>query len=168
MASLVADLNPSGDSFPEQLTVFDGALYFVATTPATGYELWRYDGTNLTLAADINPGADGSYPQDLVVFNQELCFSATEDGLFNWELWALTAGNTPPTPLLLLNPRWVGDDFIFSFASQPGRTYEVQTTDVLGDKTWPALTALTGTGSTLTATNRNPTIKERFYRVESK
>ena len=89
-ASLVTDLNTSGDSFPEQLTVFDGALYFVATTPDTGYELWRYDGTNVTLVKDINPGPGNGYPLNLTVFGNELCFSATDDGVSNWELWMLT------------------------------------------------------------------------------
>jgi ELWxxDGT repeat protein len=80
----------------------------------------------------------------------------------------IAIANSAPMPVTLLNPRWVGNDFIFSFATQSGRTYEVQSTDVLGGEPWPALTALTGAGSTLTVTNRNPAPSQRFYRVESK
>ncbi|MFN7141166.1 MAG: hypothetical protein ACK4UN_17695, partial [Limisphaerales bacterium] len=89
-ATLVTNLNSTGDSFPEQLTVFDGALYFVATTEATGYELWRYNGTNVTLVKDIHPGPGNGYPLHLTVFGDRLCFSATDDGVSNWELWMLT------------------------------------------------------------------------------
>lgn len=89
-ASLVADLNPFGDSFPDSLVVFNGSLYFVATTPDTGYELFRYDGTNVTLVADINPGPGNGYPEQLTVFGDKLCFSATDDGVSNWELYVLT------------------------------------------------------------------------------
>lgn len=122
----------------------------------------------MTLAADINPDAGSSCPQSLAVFNQELCFRATEDGLSNGELWGVATGITPPTPVLLLNPRWVGNDFIFSFATHAGRTYEVQSTNLLGGKTWPALIALTGTGATSTVTNTSPITGQRFYRVETK
>jgi ELWxxDGT repeat protein len=88
-ASMVADLNPSGDSFPEDLTVFGNALYFVATTPDNGYEWWKYDGSDVTLAADINPGSGNSYPQTPVVYGNYLCFSATADGVSNWEPWTI-------------------------------------------------------------------------------
>jgi ELWxxDGT repeat protein len=90
-AALVTDLNPGGDSYPEQLKVFDGALYFVATTFETGYELWRFDGTSVALTADIQPGPANSYPQNLTVFNRELCFRAIASGGTDWELWSLTS-----------------------------------------------------------------------------
>ena len=259
-ASLVSDLNASGDSFPESLTVFNGGLYFVATTPGTGYELWKYDGSTVTLAADMNPGSGSSFPRFLAVCNHELCFSAAEDGFSNWELWALSSGNLPPTvtitsplngssfiapanialnaeaqdfdgtiakveffqgaikigeaiaspytltwsnvsagdftlralanddrgtattsdpvtisvtngvasPVTLDIAAWIGGSFVFSFASEPGITYQAQYIDVLGSGSWQALTTVTGTGSTLTLTNNHPAAGQRFYRVETK
>jgi hypothetical protein len=40
--------------------VFENALYFGATAPATGDELYRI--------ADINPGAGSSFPGDFALF----------------------------------------------------------------------------------------------------
>ena len=39
------DINPSGDSDPHDLVSYNGKLYFAASTPATGDELWVSDGT---------------------------------------------------------------------------------------------------------------------------
>ncbi|MCP5524197.1 MAG: hypothetical protein H7A46_21900 [Verrucomicrobiales bacterium] len=89
-ASMVVDLNPAGDAFPEQLTVVNGVLYFVATTPGDGYEIWRYDGVETTRATNINPGPGDAFPRELAGFGGRLCFSATDDGVSNWELWILT------------------------------------------------------------------------------
>lgn len=93
-AALVRDLNPEGDAFPEHLTVWDGGLYFVATTPDAGYEIWRWDGATIAQVTDIHPGPGDSYPRELAGFGQQLCFSATDDGFSNWELWTLT-GSSP-------------------------------------------------------------------------
>ena len=48
-------------SAPQELTAFNGQLYFVATNEANGTELWKSDGTKAgtTLVKDINTG---TYP----------------------------------------------------------------------------------------------------------
>src|SRR5262249_15440741 len=51
-------------------------LYFTATTPANGTELYKYDGTTLTLI-DIVSGSGSSNPANLVNFNSALYFTAT-------------------------------------------------------------------------------------------
>ncbi len=89
-ATLVTNLNPTSDSFPEHLTVCDGALYFSATTPGTGYELWRYNGRTVSLVADLNPSAGSSFPLNLKAHNNQLFFSAAQNGASDYELWNLT------------------------------------------------------------------------------
>jgi hypothetical protein len=80
----------------------------------------------------------------------------------------ISVTNSPAQAVTLLDPRWDGTAFIFSFASQTGRTYEAQITDVLSNGNWQLLQTLIGNGSTLSVTNMNPSSAQRFYRMESK
>src|SRR5690606_7409954 len=77
---MLKDINPAGTagSNPSNLVEYNGLLYFVATTQIYGRELWVSDGTlmNTYLFKDINPGPDGSYPYELIVFNDKLFFGA--------------------------------------------------------------------------------------------
>ena len=50
-----------------------------APIPATGMELWKTDGTNVSLVGDILPGPQGSEPSSFAVFNKELYFVAGDD-----------------------------------------------------------------------------------------
>ncbi|MCB0638968.1 MAG: T9SS type A sorting domain-containing protein, partial [Lewinella sp.] len=75
---LAADINPNGDSNPENLFVFNDLLFFHASTDDTGTELWQYDAATgqAGLAADINPGNGSSNPSSFVAYAGELYFSA--------------------------------------------------------------------------------------------
>src|SRR3954471_7153210 len=66
----------------------NGALYFSATDPAHGDELWRSDGTaaGTYLLKDIHQGASKSSPRSLTVVGDTLFFSAI-DGTHGTELW---------------------------------------------------------------------------------
>src|SRR4051812_17427991 len=96
-ARRIGDLNPGSEgSFPSNLTVVASALYFDASTPATGSELWMYDGSQARLAADINDTVatdglggsfgNGSSPQWLTGFNGALYFEGF-DPRHGAELW---------------------------------------------------------------------------------
>lgn len=77
------EINPSGGSYPGSFTVFNELLYFGAYTPALGTELYQFDGTDVSLVADINP-TGGSNAEDLFVVGPHLYlraqnFSGAED-----------------------------------------------------------------------------------------
>jgi ELWxxDGT repeat protein len=90
--------------------VFDGAMYFVATTPATGAELWRSDGTaaGTQMVRDILPGPGDGIGQALgssrrlpqFVSARGMLFFIGSDGLSGFELWR-TDGSRDGTRLAI-------------------------------------------------------------------
>lgn len=61
---IVHDIHPSGPSRPRDLTVDAGRVYFAATDPVNGREVWSSDGTaaGTHLEADLAPGSASSEP----------------------------------------------------------------------------------------------------------
>jgi ELWxxDGT repeat protein len=105
-AVLAADVNAGGlrssegNSFPSDLTVYDGRLFFAAVGDheepgAFDRELWAYDATGeATLVTDIRPGPFGSAPSHLRVYDGRLFFRA-DDGEHGYELWYLSSASVP-------------------------------------------------------------------------
>lgn len=76
--------------------LFNGFIYFQATSATTGAELFQYDGQNApTLLLDINAGVANSNPADFLIYNSKLYFSA-DDGINGRQLWVYD-GLTPPS-----------------------------------------------------------------------
>lgn len=73
--------------YPENLTVFNGTLFFSAEK-GSGRELYKYDGNSIELVSDIIPGSGSSNPRDLYVFQDELLFTAMGAGGYH-NLWRL-------------------------------------------------------------------------------
>jgi ELWxxDGT repeat protein len=79
--TLAADILPGATgSFPRELTVYDGQLYFSAENPFDDNELWRWDGVNPPEEVfDLQPGGE-SAPRELTIYDGQLYFSAADDG----------------------------------------------------------------------------------------
>src|SRR5262245_48576637 len=91
-ATLVKDINPAiVGSVPTSLTVVGDRVFFAASTPETGNELWMTDGTpEGTVVFDLIPGPAGSFPMNLVNVGGTLFFTARDltDGVTHGrELW---------------------------------------------------------------------------------
>jgi ELWxxDGT repeat protein len=73
-----------------------GTLFFTATAPATGNELYRSDGTpfGTFLVRDIFPGATSSNPASLTPVGERLFFAATAP-VVGRELFVLDLDETP-------------------------------------------------------------------------
>ena len=88
---LVKDLNPAmtpRGHQPYGLTELNGVIYYAATDSASGYELWRSDGTaaGTYLFQDLNVGSASSGPAHLTNIDGTLYFTANV-GSFGRELW---------------------------------------------------------------------------------
>ncbi|MCS7168888.1 MAG: hypothetical protein NZ914_14815 [Gemmatales bacterium] len=87
-ATLIADINPTGPSVPQNLVTFGSYIYFTAEDSIHGRELWRSDGTagGTTLVADLAVGSAGSNPQSLTPSGGWLYFTAYHPDV-GVELW---------------------------------------------------------------------------------
>lgn len=83
----IANINPAGDSFPQNFTEMEGVLFFSADSGGYQRELWRSDGTEAGTALVAGFYDSGIYnPNHLAVMSQTLYFSAGKMG-FGVELW---------------------------------------------------------------------------------
>lgn len=69
-----------------------------------------------------------------------------------------------PAPILFA-PTRVGGGFVFSFQTEPGKSYSVSASDSLSSPGWQTLTTISGDGSVKVVTNSVSGVTQRFYRV---
>ncbi len=76
---------------PVEFAAVGTELFFTASSPATGAEIWRVTTPTAAavLLADVVVGANGSFPQNLLNVNGVLYFTA-DDGVNGNELWRQT------------------------------------------------------------------------------
>ncbi len=96
-ASLVKDINPSGNGSPRRLTVANNLLFFTADDGANGRELWKSDGTSAgtVMVKDILTGVGNgmSATREPFVFGNSLYITADYfiNGFSNGvQLWKAT------------------------------------------------------------------------------
>jgi ELWxxDGT repeat protein len=100
----VADANPGPrSSNPGWLCNVDGTLFFAADDRG-GRELWKSNGKDATLVADITPDPAGtSNPTGLTNVNGTLFFAA-DDGVSGIELWKSDGTATGTVLVKNINP----------------------------------------------------------------
>lgn len=99
IASLVKDIDSShdGESGPGGFTEVGGTVLFFATTPETGRELWKTDGTaaGTSLVKDMLPGPDAFVVRRSVSAGGKLFFTfVTTGGAELWVSDGTSAGTT--------------------------------------------------------------------------
>ncbi len=115
---LVYDLDPTGNSVPATLTEFQDKLYFSASTPANGRELYSYDGEHPpVLVTDFNPGSDdGIFPVGNYAVIGSTMYLTADNGTTGMELYkfdgtditlvadiATGSGSSQPTDFTVYN-----------------------------------------------------------------
>ena len=110
-------------SNPMWLTELNGELIFSAQNSLANLELWKYDGSSVSLLKDINVGSAGSTPVDFAVSNGLVYFTANQDPLHGAEPW-VTDGTVNGTQLLKdINPGAAGDSFAVGYHAFAGETF---------------------------------------------
>src|SRR5262245_50566977 len=139
-APLVKDINPAiVGSVPTSLTVVGDRVFFAASTPETGNELWVSDGTpEGTVVLDLIPGPAGSFPMSLTNVGGTLFFTARDltDGVTHGrELWK--SDGTPAGTMLVkdIEPG-TSDGFPDSLTNVGGTLYFAAFDSIHGTELW--------------------------------
>ena len=69
-----------------------------------------------------------------------------------------------PAPMIF-TPAKAGSNFVFSFETELGKTYELEYTDSLTTPSWQSLPGIAGNGAVQSVTNSAPGVAVRFFRV---
>ncbi|OZG70861.1 hypothetical protein BTA51_23780 [Hahella sp. CCB-MM4] len=104
------------DYLPRYLTDLNGTAYLQAMDAMEDRELYRVEGNDLKLVADINP-AGSSYPSGLTKVNDVLIFTATDEE-HGRELWR-TDGTEAGTQLLMdISPGTSSSDIVLNISDE--------------------------------------------------
>ena len=124
--------NGSISSYPKHLTASSKYVFFTANDGIHGRELWASDGseTGTLLAGNIGTDGDWSYPcefgscpNDLVLSNEKLFFSAFDKN-HDRELWALDLNEPTPTADFSALPTSGTPPLPVSFKNLPSGEYD--------------------------------------------
>jgi ELWxxDGT repeat protein len=125
---------PSGSAISE-LTAFGDYVYFRASHPDFGDEVWRASpSSGAELVRDIVPGTSSSFPGGFLAYEGRLYFSAYTTAT-NYQVWS-TDGTSGGTTRFVPNVSWttavplfVLGDRLYIGASTDGVVHEIWSTD---------------------------------------
>ncbi len=106
VVTLVKDVNPAADPAISYLFATPHNLYFFGRTNAAGLELWRYDGKDCKMLADLNPGtAHGVSAVGFAMYEGHVFFTG-HDGKTGYELYRVM---DLPAPSGIQRAGWHGE-----------------------------------------------------------
>lgn len=113
--TLIMDMNPgTGSSAPNYLMTFNNKLYFQASSPTLGNELWVHDplANTTTCLTDINPGTASSTIAFITAYNNKLYFAGsngndTTTGNTGVELYAYDPATNTTALVADINPGYL-------------------------------------------------------------
>jgi PKD repeat protein len=135
------------------------AVWFTNLSSAAFAYSWDFGDGNVS--TDENPSKvytnSGTYTIGLTAFGAETTNTLTR---VNY----IVVQTAPP---LVLTGALSGIDFILSFESVAGKTYDVEYKGALTDSSWQFLQSISGDGSTIRITNSPATSGERYFRLKT-
>jgi trimeric autotransporter adhesin len=152
--SIVKDINVgAASSNPFDFLLQNDILFFSAANGTNGVELWTSDGDAIgtTMFADINglnSGADSSYPNHKILFNNKVYFSAN-NGITGVELWVADYNTLSFSLVLDINSTGSSNPATFGFKKAGAFLYFAADDGLVGSELW--VTDGTGAGTQLLA-----------------
>jgi len=119
--------------------VIDNFMYFRKYDSFSGHELWKFDGVNASMVADMVPGTGDFFPAHITSFNKRLYFMANHPTC-GFELWT-SDGTRAGT--YLLKDIWQGKNgsenpctAVFNFTEYNNRFYFMADNGIHGMELW--------------------------------
>ncbi len=114
---LIGNLNPNfgANSSPKSFVVFNNELYFSAYTNSNGRELYKTNGTVITLLKDIAEGMDDAIESTsiFIELNGFLYFFAQDTASSGYDLWRTNGTSAGTIKMLNLNYTSVAGNKLF-------------------------------------------------------
>lgn len=140
---LVKDISAGASSSnPIGFYEFNNKMFFSASDPVNGNQIWSSDGTEVgtNMFMVINP--TGTNAQSFYNYNNQLVFSA-DDGIVGKELWI--SDGTPGGTQLLKDINPTGNSDILGFRTINGKLVFVASEDTHGNEIWTSDGTSSGT-----------------------
>ncbi len=110
-------------------------IYFTASTAFSGNEVWRYTGSGIPSAMDINPGTGSSVISNTAIAVGTNFYFFANDGTHGDELWVHT-GTGSPSMVYDINPAGNGAGGIGGIALLNGSIYFQGNDGTHGSEVW--------------------------------